>query len=269
MSDALEHIEAALREVEKAKLAVARGRGVQVRSSDERDRLKAVAFAWFKSHRPHVGSLNTSPVDAAYQNIMDATAREAARATYRAQLADAKAALLEMRGRAAVAAPAKAVAGAAHEAPPAFAGLAGDPTMQAILERRWLEVQQCLAASVNLAATVMMGGLLESMLLARINVAPQKGPIFTAKAAPRDKAGKTLPLADWKLIAMVEVAHEVGWITKSAKDVGNVLREYRNYIHPHKEHAEGISISNEDARLFWEVCKAVCRQLLASVGKLP
>lgn len=268
MSEALEHIEAALREVQAARSAVARGRGVQVRAADEKDRLKAVAFAWFKTHRPQVGSLNTSAVDAAYQNIMDATARLAARATYRAQFDDAKTALLDMRGRAAIATPAKA-APAVHEAPPAFVGLAGDPTMQAILERRWLEVQQCLVASVNLAATVMMGGLLESMLLARINVAPQKGPIFTAKAAPRDKGGKTLPLADWKLIAMVEVAHEVGWITKSAKDVGNVLREYRNYIHPHKEHAEGITISNDDARLFWEVCKAICRQLLASVGRLP
>jgi hypothetical protein len=269
MNDALEHIEAALREVEKARSAVSRGRGVQVRSSDERDRLKAVSFAWFKSHRPHVGEMDTSHVDAAYHQIMEATARLAARATYRTRLSDAKAALVVLRGQAAVATPSRAAAPVAHDAPPAFAGLAGDPTMQAILERRWTEVQHCLAANVNLAATVMMGGLLESMLLARINATAKMGPIFTAKAAPRDKAGKTLPLGDWKLIAMVEVAHELAWISKSAKDVGNVLREYRNYIHPHKEHAEGIQISNEDARLFWEVCKAICRQVLASVGKTP
>jgi hypothetical protein len=52
--------------------------------------------------------------------------------------------------------------------------------------------------------------------------------VFTAAGAPRDKLGKTLSLADWKLVSMVAVAHELGWVTKSAQDVGNVLRDFRN-----------------------------------------
>jgi hypothetical protein len=114
-----------------------------------------------------------------------------------------------------------------------------------------------------------MGGLLETLLLARINIVVNKAAIFTAKSAPKDRAGKTLALSDWKLVAMVEVAHEVGWITKSVKDVGNVLREFRNYIHPHKEHTDGVRIETEDVRMFWEVCKTISRQILSSIAKTP
>ena len=116
----------------------------------------------------------------------------------------------------------------------------------------------------------MMGGLLESLLLARINASPNKAPIFTAKTAPRDsKTGNTKPLADWTLAAMVEVGHEVGWLTKSGKDLGTVLREFRNYIHPHKEHSDGVALTLEDAQVLWDVSKAISRQVLGSVGRSP
>jgi len=141
--------------------------------------------------------------------------------------------------------------------------------MQAILKRRWEEVQLCVACKANLAATVMMGGLLESLLLARINRSPDKPGVFKAKKAPRDKSGKTLPLPDWKLFHMVEVGDELKWISKSARDIGNVLRDFRNYIHPHKEYTDGVLISEDDASMFWGITKAITRQVLGSVGKSP
>ena len=64
-------------------------------------------------------------------------------------------------------------------------------------------------------------------------------------------------------------ALSVAWITKSAKDVGHVLRDFRNFIHPHKEYADGIVISEDDASMFWELTKAISRQVLGSVGKSP
>ncbi|MGB8472673.1 MAG: hypothetical protein WCE61_01160 [Candidatus Acidiferrum sp.] len=130
-------------------------------------------------------------------------------------------------------------------------------------------MQRCLSSNANLAATVMMGGLLESLLLARINGSPDKRGVFTTPAAPRDKAGRTLALSEWKLLKLVEVAHELTWVTKSAKDVGNVLRDFRNYIHPHKEYTDGVVILEEDAKMFWEVTKSISRHVLASVGKSP
>lgn len=273
MGDALEHVEAAIAEVTKARSSVARGKSKQVRTADELDQLKALAFAWFKTHRPIVSGLaDLGTADESYQAVLDATARFAARSTYANSLQEAKSALLAVR-RAVTAAPGGAPSKLpgifSPEAPPGFASLTADPAMQAILNRRWDEVQQCIGAGANLAAAVMMGGLLETLLLARINVASNKAPIFTAKGAPRDKGGKTYPLSDWKLISMVDVAQEMSWITRSAKDLGNVLRDFRNYIHPHKEHTDGVLITNDDARMFWEVCKAISRQVLGSIGASP
>ena len=111
-----------------------------------------------------------------------------------------------------------------------------------------------------------MGGLLEALLLARVNFETNKKPIFTAMAAPKDKAtGNPHPLKEWALKDYIDVAHELGWITKSAKDVGEVLRDYRNYIHPHKEHSHKVKLSTRDGLILWGVAKSIATQVIASV----
>jgi hypothetical protein len=275
MTDALSAIESAIAEVTKARASIQKKKSKQVSAEDEIDRLKSIAFAWFETHRPNVAGHPSQPdlsnVDSAYRAIMDATGRRTTRASYSNSLLAARRSLLDLRSFVAThlhASPSPTTT-ATLDIPPNFAPLAFDPRMQVILQRRWDEVQRCIAVKANLAATVMMGGLLESLLLARINVSPNKPAVFKAKSTPRDKKGKALPLPDWKLIHMVEIAHELGWVTKSAKDVGNVLRDFRNYIHPHKEHTDNVLIVDEDARMFWEVTKSISRHVLTSVGKSP
>jgi hypothetical protein len=51
---------------------------------------------------------------------------------------------------------------------------------------------------------------------------------------------------------------------KTAKDVGAVLRDYRNYIHPQKQLSHGVHLKLDDARLFWEVSKSISRQVIDS-----
>lgn len=265
-TDAFDHLEAAIAELSKARSAVQRGTSRQVTASVELDRLKSVAFAWFRTHRPGLPDADLTQADAAYQVVLDSTARHAARSTYVKALKGAKDALVALRSTLAqsMASSSNGLA-STSDAPPDFSPLSSDPVMRSILRRRWEEIQRCIAIDANLAATVMMGGFLESLLLARINLASDKRGVFTASTAPRDRnTGKTLPMSDWKLIAMVAVAHELGWITKSAKDVGNVLRDFRNYIHPHKEHTDALVLGAEDVQMFWEVCKAICRQILRS-----
>jgi hypothetical protein len=109
----------------------------------------------------------------------------------------------------------------------------------------------------------MMGGLLEALLLSRVHRHPDKSAVFKAASAPRDsKTAKPLMLQEWTLRNYIDVAHELGWITSSAKDLGEVVRDYRNYIHPHKELTHGVHLGDHDARLFWEVAKGISRQLL-------
>jgi len=142
--------------------------------------------------------------------------------------------------------------------------------MQDILARRWVECAKCLAADAYLAATVMMGGMLEALFVARANRLVDKSPLFKSKSTPIDpKTKKPLDLRQWTLAPYIDVAHEVGWITKSAKDVAVVLRDYRNYVHPEKERSHGIVLVSEDAQMFWELTKTFARQLLQSAAKAP
>jgi hypothetical protein len=271
MSPATDPIEACLREVEKARNRVSRITTKQIAAADDRDYLKSVAYSWFKSHRPMlVSSISEQaldPVDAKLRLILDATARSSAKTTYLGALKEAKHALAALRGVALV--PATGLA-PQSEAPPDFSALAADPVMKAILERRWHECQRCIRANAPLAATVMMGGLLEALFVARANLMSNKSPLFRAKSTPIDsKTKKPLALPDWTLRPYIDVAAELNWITSSGKDVAAVLRDYRNYIHPEKERSHGVSLNEHDSAMFWEVTKSLARQLLASLTVSP
>ena len=134
--------------------------------------------------------------------------------------------------------------------------------MQRILQNRWQECVLCVKAGAPLGATVMMGGILEGLLLARINQLPNQAPVHTAKFAPRDRMGRTLPLKDWTLKDYIDVAQELTWIAPTAKDIGAVLRDYRNYIHPQKELSHGISLTPSDAAMLWNIAKNMIVQVL-------
>ena len=114
------------------------------------------------------------------------------------------------------------------------------------------------------AATVMMGGLLEGLLLARVHREVDKTRVFAAAKAPKDKkSGKARALNEWTLKNYIDVAHELKWISQPVRDLGSVLRDYRNYIHPEKQRAHGLAFRTEDVSIFWEIAKGICRQLIS------
>ena len=154
-----------MRELEQARQRVKRGRNRQVRSVDEIDYLKAVTYSWFRSRRSAVAGAGVpcTDVDDAYQVVLDATAKSCTRAKYLDAFKSAKVALTQLRSRL-VAAP---IPTTTVDPAPDFSPLAADQRMREILERRWMECQKCIAADVHLAATVMMGGLLEALFVAR------------------------------------------------------------------------------------------------------
>jgi hypothetical protein len=73
----------------------------------------------------------------------------------------------------------------------------------------WNERIACVSHDLPLAATVMMGGILEALLIARINKLSDQSPVFKAKSAPKDKTtGAVLKLREWTLSNYIDVAHE-------------------------------------------------------------
>lgn len=114
----------------------------------------------------------------------------------------------------------------------------------------------------------MMGGLLEALFVARANKMNDKKPLVGATSAPKDKTtGKTINYQEWMLDSYIKVGQELGWITGSAKNVADVLKEYRNYVHPEKERRHGVVLDLNDSEMFWSVTKSLTRQLLLSASR--
>jgi hypothetical protein len=267
MQVALSALDAALGEVDRLRRTLKKNSSqVQVRSLEERAQAKSTALAWFNNHRAavaaHLGDSYLTDSDAAYKALLESSARHGARGKYLTELGALKANLVNLRTDCLAPRPART---GTRDDPPDFSPLIADVAMQAILLERWNECLLCLGADASLAATVMMGGLLEALLLARINREGNKAPIFMAKGAPKDKQGATKPLGEWMLQHYITVVYELKWISVSARDVGAVLRDYRNYVHPFKQLSHGVHLTPDDAKLFWEITKTITRQVVASV----
>lgn len=150
---------------------------------------------------------------------------------------------------------------------PDFSILVPDQQMADIVSQRWDECRKCVDAKAYLAATVMMGGLLETLFVSCANRMSDKPPLFKAKSTPLDpKSKKAIPLQQWTLRPYIDVAHELGWITRSGKDIAEVLRDYRNYVHPEKQRSHNVTLNVDDARMFWDVTKNLTAQLLNRFG---
>jgi hypothetical protein len=268
VTDAQIAIESALKESQRLRKVLLKDSSKQVRSDDEKQVAKATAQSWFHTHRAIItavlddGSVNA--IDEQFKLLISATNRATIRAKYISSLKQVEKLLGQLQTERIVelASNATATTSVTTDAVPSFSPLVSDSKMQSILINRWKECVTCVDAGAPLAAIVMMGGLLEGLLLGKVNQLADKSVVFMAVSAPKDKSGSTLKLNEWGLKNYMDVAHELRWISKTAKDIGEVVRDYRNYIHPQKEYSHGVSISPEDARMLWEVAKTVTSQIL-------
>lgn len=271
MSTATDAVDAAIDELVRARGLISKIRSVQVRRGEDRDVLKSTAYAWFNTHRPVVSTNSTgvdlSDINEHYTTLMSLTDRMAVKTKYIATIKQAKKALVQaMTGL--LTAPQILLNADTDDLAPDFSALAGSDEMREVLIRRWNECCKCVDAEAHLAAIVMMGGLLEALFVARANKLTDKDLLLKAASAPKDKqTGKTLNYRDWMLDSYIKVGHELSWITASAKRFADVLKEYRNYVHPEKELRHGVELAHNDSAMFWQVTKQLARQLLMSVAK--
>jgi hypothetical protein len=270
MTVAQQAVDVAIKEAQNLRRVLRKRSGPQVQSNLERTLITSTAFSWFNTHRsPMKNAISESdlvPIDAEYKALLGAASRAGSRNICLNRLKKVADCLVKLKSERAIDFAALTAQAPTSDRPPGFATLILDPRMEEILVQRWAECIACVQTEAPLAATVMMGGLLEALLLARVNREVDKSPVFKAVAAPKDKkTGKTLLLGDWTLQHFINVAHELKWLSRSAMDVSVVLRDYRNYIHPQKQLSHDVFLKREDAELFWDVCKSLSRQVIASV----
>ena len=144
--------------------------------------------------------------------------------------------------------------------PPDFLNLKLEPGLGEILEDRWNQAQKCLNADACLAATIIMGSMLEGMLLSILQKFPKEAN--TCKAAPYDpRTGKIKYFAEWSLSEMINVAHEAGWIDLDVKKFSHALREFRNLIHPYQQMILKTFPDKDTCDISWLVVQAAANDL--------
>jgi len=146
------------------------------------------------------------------------------------------------------------------DAPPDFVRLVSESSLAGILTFRWAEAQRCFKAEAYLSSIIMMGSILEGVLLYKVE--QNHGLAKQAKAAPRDKTGATKPIQEWSLSALIDAAHELGWLQGDVKRFSHALRESRNYVHPYAQRLSKDSPDGDTCRICWQVVRAAVADLL-------
>jgi hypothetical protein len=146
------------------------------------------------------------------------------------------------------------------EPPPDFGKLVSDSDLASVLSFRWQEVQRCVRVEAYLSAVVMMGSILEGVLLHKVEQDFRNAN--QAKAAPKDKSGKTRPIQDWGISSLIDVAHELGWLQGDVKRFSHALRESRNVVHPYVQRLLNERPDKDTCSICWQVVRAAVADLI-------
>lgn len=112
-----------------------------------------------------------------------------------------------------------------------------DADLKAIVQRDYAELEAILVPDgAWKSAVVMAGSILEAILVDLLT--KDAARLAAAKAStkvPKDK-GVPKPESDWTLHNLIEIATDIKLIPADrSKTFDQVLRDYRNFVHPRKE----------------------------------
>lgn len=135
-----------------------------------------------------------------------------------------------------------------------------DTAVTKVLKSRIEEIKQIINKKASLSVVFLLGSTLEGILLGTGITYPQ---IFmSCKSAPKEKSGKVKKIHDWKLAELIDVAYETGFIKLDVKKFSHVLRDFRNYIHPYEQVAQGFSPDKHTIDICWQVFKGAYSQVV-------
>lgn len=134
-----------------------------------------------------------------------------------------------------------------------------DSVLSGYLQDRVDEAQSCPRGRAPLGTLFLLGSTLEGLLLAFAVRDPSK--YMSAKSAPKDKTGKVLKMYDWKLNSLIDVSYELKLLNLDVKNYSHVLRDFRNYIHPHHQMSQNFKPDQHTTDISWQVFKAAYHQL--------
>lgn len=146
--------------------------------------------------------------------------------------------------------------------PEFFTRLPGDPTLHAALLDRMREAQRCIEHEAWLSAVILCGSVLEGMCLGFGEARPE-----TANRAYASQYNKPPPrLSEWRLAEWIDVLTRVGAFSPNVGRFGHAIRDFRNYVHPREQLANGFSPDAHTARIAFQVVLAAVDDLIRFDG---
>ncbi|KKK92493.1 hypothetical protein LCGC14_2702370 [marine sediment metagenome] len=130
-----------------------------------------------------------------------------------------------------------------------------DQQMKTIIERDYRELTQKTFPDGSWKSTVILSGsILEAVLYDRLtrDVTARNASMNSPKAPKRKGKAKDITLHDydnqWSLSDMIKVACDLNLLPfKDERAIHQILREYRNFVHPRLEAEMGIEITEGHA----------------------
>lgn len=147
------------------------------------------------------------------------------------------------------------------QAAPEFSLISTDAELTKHLARLWDESTICYDAGADMAAVIMLGGLIEGVFLAKCL---HDSTLAACQVAPREKDGTLRDFSRWTLSNFIDVAAERGWIHKTRSEFSDVLRNYRNFVHSDKALRSGHDLDHGTAT----ICRQVVSETLRDLGLL-
>ncbi|UQA94834.1 hypothetical protein [Streptomyces halobius] len=131
-----------------------------------------------------------------------------------------------------------------------------DPELAVTVQLRLDEARTCYEHGAYTSAVIMLGSLLEGVL---------------AHAAQVRAAGVRMPkpLRNMGLNDFVDFAYENKWIEHDAKLASELVRHYRNLVHPLAEKRTGHSPNRDTLDMCWPVVNATLNDLAATATAPP
>ncbi len=133
-----------------------------------------------------------------------------------------------------------------------------DNDLRKIIERDYLELKTILFPSGAWKSVVVMAGsILEAILYDILTI----GQSVLLRAAASNKAPKNKDInkGEWRLIDLINVSTDIGILTVDrACTIDQVLRDYRNFIHPKKEIKAQHECSEAEAYLAIGALDGIC-----------
>jgi hypothetical protein len=126
-----------------------------------------------------------------------------------------------------------------------------DPELAATVQLRLDEARICYGHGAYTSAVIMLGSLLEGVLAhaAEVRVASVRMP---------------KPLQKMGLNDFVDFAYKNKWIEHDAKIASDLVRHYRNLVHPLAEKRNGHSPNRDTLDMCWPVVNATLNDLAAT-----